>query len=84
MKSIREMSLSELAAHLQTQLQQAGIQTVLSGGSAVSFYSEDVQFALKDFPVITPNHLMDESNKHRTNSCIAKAVQKRTWESSIC
>ena len=51
MKSIQEMSQPELAAHLQTHLQQAGIQTVLSGGSAVSFYSEN-QYVSKDVDLI--------------------------------
>ena len=41
MKKIRNMSQSELAAYIQDSLQEAGIQVVLSGGSAVSFYSSN-------------------------------------------
>lgn len=41
MKSIRAMSQVELAAYIQGLLQKEGINVVLSGGSAVSFYSSD-------------------------------------------
>jgi hypothetical protein len=51
MKKIVEMRLAELAAYVQTHLQQAGIQVILSGGSAVSFYS-DSQYISKDIDLI--------------------------------
>jgi hypothetical protein len=51
MKTIAEMQLAELAAYVQTHLQQAGIQVVLSGGSAVSFYS-DSRYISKDIDLI--------------------------------
>ena len=41
MKKIKNMSQVELAAYVQDSLQAEGIQVVLSGGSAVSFYSSD-------------------------------------------
>lgn len=47
MKTLAAMQLAELAAYVQTHLQQAGIQVVLSGGSAVSFYSNHL---LVEFP----------------------------------
>lgn len=40
MKPIAEMSMGELAAYVCEQLKEAGITTVLSGGSCVSLYSE--------------------------------------------
>jgi hypothetical protein len=40
-KPIGEMSQIELAAYIQSSLRAAGIDVVLSGGSAVSFYSSD-------------------------------------------
>jgi len=39
MKQIKNMSQPELAAYIQTHLQKEGINVVLSGGSAVSFYA---------------------------------------------
>jgi len=51
MKTIGEMNQSELAAHLQTYLSQAGIQVILSGGTAVSFYSGN-QYVSKDIDLI--------------------------------
>jgi hypothetical protein len=41
MKEIRNMSQVELAAYIQDSLLQGGINVVLSGGSAVSFYSSN-------------------------------------------
>ena len=41
MKRIKSMSQVELAAYIQDSLQAEGIQVVLSGGSAVSFYSSN-------------------------------------------
>ena len=46
------MSQIELAAYIQSSLREAGIDVVLSGGSAVSFYSSD-PYVLKDLDLIT-------------------------------
>ena len=51
MKQIRNMSQSELAAFIQDSLQEAGIRVVLSGGSAVSFYSSN-KYVSKDLDLI--------------------------------
>jgi hypothetical protein len=51
MKQIRNMSQVELAAYVQDYLQADGIQVVLSGGSAVSFYSNN-KYASKDLDLI--------------------------------
>lgn len=51
MKPIRNMSQVELAAYIQDCLQEEGIKVVLSGGSAVSFYSSD-QYVSKDLDLI--------------------------------
>lgn len=51
MKQIRKMSQVELAAYIQDSLQAEGIQVVLSGGSAVSFYSSD-KYVSKDLDLI--------------------------------
>lgn len=51
MKQIGRMSQAELAAYVQASLQKAGIKVVLSGGSAVSFYSSD-QYVSKDLDLI--------------------------------
>jgi len=40
MKPISEMNTEELAAYVCTALENAGIQTVLSGGSCVEIYSQ--------------------------------------------
>lgn len=40
MKPIADMSMEELAAYVCSQLEAAGIETVLSGGSCVQIYSE--------------------------------------------
>jgi len=50
-KRIGRMSQAELAAYVQDALQKAGIKVVLSGGSAVSFYSSD-QYVSKDLDLI--------------------------------
>jgi hypothetical protein len=50
-KQIKNMSQSELAAYIQDSLQEAGIQVVLSGGSAVSFYSSN-KYVSKDLDLI--------------------------------
>lgn len=51
MKQIRNMSQVELAAYIQDTLQADGIQVVLSGGSAVSFYSSN-KYVSKDLDLI--------------------------------
>lgn len=51
MKRIKSMSQVELAAYVQDSLQAEGIQAVLSGGSAVSFYSSN-QYVSKDLDLI--------------------------------
>ena len=45
------MSQSELAAYVQSSLQEEGINVVLSGGSAVSFYSSN-KYVSKDLDLI--------------------------------
>jgi hypothetical protein len=40
MKTIKEMSMEELAAYVCSALEQEGIETVLSGGSCVQIYSQ--------------------------------------------
>ena len=51
MKHIKNMSQSELAAFIQDALQVEGIAVVLSGGSAVSFYSSN-KYVSKDLDLI--------------------------------
>ena len=51
MKQIKKMSQVELAAYVQDSLQVDGIQVVLSGGSAVSFYSSN-KYVSKDLDLI--------------------------------
>lgn len=51
MKRIKSMSQVELAAYIQDSLQADGIQVVLSGGSAVSFYSSN-KYVSKDLDLI--------------------------------
>jgi hypothetical protein len=54
MKQIKNMSQAELAAYIQDSLQTEGINVVLSGGSAVSFYSSD-KYVSKDLDLINTN-----------------------------
>lgn len=54
MKQIKNMSHVELAAYIQDILQKEGINVVLSGGSAVSFYSSD-KYVSKDLDLINTN-----------------------------
>jgi hypothetical protein len=54
MKKVSEMSQVELAAYVQDNLQDHNIRVVLSGGSAVSFYSSD-QYVSKDLDLINAN-----------------------------
>lgn len=51
MKKINRMSQSELAAYIQNTLQTEGIAVVLSGGSAVTFYSSN-KYVSKDLDLI--------------------------------
>lgn len=51
MKRIKSMSQAELAAYIQDALHSEGIHVVLSGGSAVSFYSGD-QYVSKDLDLV--------------------------------
>ena len=48
------MSQAELAAYIQDSLQEEGIKVVLSGGSAVSFYSRN-KYISKDLDLINAN-----------------------------
>jgi len=54
MKRIKTMSQVELAAYVQSALQKEGINVVLSGGSAVSFYSSN-KYVSKDLDLINAN-----------------------------
>ena len=51
MKQIKNMRQVEVAAYIQDFLQVEGINVVLSGGSAVSFYSSD-RYVSKDLDLI--------------------------------
>ena len=51
MKQIKNMTQVELAAYVQSCLQKQGINVVLSGGSAVSFYSSN-KYVSKDLDLI--------------------------------
>ena len=54
MKQIKNMRQVELAAYVQDSLQEEGIYVVLSGGSAVSFYSRN-KYVSKDLDLINAN-----------------------------
>jgi hypothetical protein len=54
MKQIKDMSQAELAAFIQDSLEIEGIEVVLSGGSAVAFYSSD-KYVSKDLDLININ-----------------------------
>lgn len=54
MKQIKKMNQSELTAYIQSSLQVEGIRVVLSGGSAVSFYSSN-KYVSKDLDLINAN-----------------------------
>lgn len=54
MKQIKNMSEVELAAYIQDLLYKEGIKVVLSGGSAVSFYSSN-RYISKDLDLINTN-----------------------------
>lgn len=51
MKQIGNMSQVELAAFVQSHLKESGIDVILSGGSAVSFYSSN-KYVSKDLDLI--------------------------------
>jgi hypothetical protein len=51
MKPIREMTRGELSAFVQTHLRENGIEVVLSGGAAVSIYSDN-QYLSYDLDLI--------------------------------
>jgi len=51
MKTISQMSQIELAAYVQTQLKQHGIDVVLTGGAAVSYYAGD-QYVSEDIDLV--------------------------------
>lgn len=51
MKQIKNMSQAELTAYIQDALQKEGVSVVLSGGSAVSFYSSN-KYVSKDLDLI--------------------------------
>lgn len=51
MKSIAEMSEAELSAYIQSHLKNADIDVVLSGGSAVTIYSEN-KYVSKDLDLV--------------------------------
>ncbi len=51
MKSIRLMSQLELAAYVQSHLRGEGIEVVLSGGAAVSLYSDN-QYVSRDVDLV--------------------------------
>jgi hypothetical protein len=54
MKQIKNMTQIEVAAYVQSHLQNEGIHVVLSGGSAVSFYSSN-KYVSKDLDLINAN-----------------------------
>lgn len=51
MKSIAEMNEAELSAYIQSHLKEGGIDVVLSGGSAVTIYSEN-KYVSKDLDLV--------------------------------
>lgn len=53
MKSIAQMSRAELAAYVQSHLRASGIESVLTGGSAVSIFSEETYVSMDLDFVIT-------------------------------
>jgi phosphorylcholine metabolism protein LicD len=54
MKQIKNMNQAELAAYVQSHLEKEGINVVLSGGSAVSFYSSN-KYVSEDLDLINTN-----------------------------
>jgi hypothetical protein len=51
MKKIAEMNEAELSAYVQSHLKKSGIDVVLSGGSAVTIYSEN-KYVSKDLDLV--------------------------------
>jgi hypothetical protein len=45
-KSVKDMSIGELAAFISSHLKRNGIDAILSGGSCVSIYSENKYVSL--------------------------------------
>jgi len=62
MKQIKNMTQVELAAYVQSCLQNEGVQVVLSGGSAVSFYSGN-KYVSKALDLINANFAKRQSIK---------------------
>ncbi|MBN1450091.1 MAG: hypothetical protein JW963_03675 [Anaerolineales bacterium] len=54
MKQIADMSRVELVAYIQDSLQREGVKVVLSGGSAVSFFSSE-KYVSKDLDLVNVN-----------------------------
>ena len=67
MKQLKTMSQAELAAYIQDFLQLEGINVVLSGGSAVSFYSSD-KYVSKDLDLIN----VDFARRNKIKSVMEK------------
>lgn len=67
MKTIPEMNKFELTAFVQSTLDQAGIHVVLSGGTAVSFYTEN-RYSSYDIDLVN-----QFSVQHK---CIQEALNK--------
>ena len=53
MKSIKEMTQGELAAFVQSRLREKGVDVVLSGGAAVSLYSNH-RYVSMDLDFVNP------------------------------
>jgi hypothetical protein len=51
MKAVAKMTQAELAAHVASELQQAGVELVLSGGAAVSIYTSN-EYVSQDVDLI--------------------------------
>lgn len=69
MKQVKNMSQVELAAYMQDSLLEEGFKVVLSGGSAVSFYSSN-KYVSKDLDLI---------NTHFAKRSKIKLVMEKNW-----
>ena len=67
MKQIRNMSQTELAAYIQDTLHNQGIRVVLSGGSAVSFYSAN-RYVSRDLDLINTSFTRRSKIKSAMNA----------------
>lgn len=82
MKQIRNMSQVELAAYVQDALQADGIEVVLSGGSAASFYSNN-KYISKDLDLINTGFAKRSKIKSTMENLISRKkdvisfIQKR-------